>query len=146
MGNKLYYVESIDNLPPRAVLDTVMKDHGQSLINFCLHTNTCIVNGRVCPLNDSFTSVSHRSRAVVDYILTANDNIYDIDWFKVYFIGDIIADFSLKEEGACKASNHHMILCIMSLKWFSEVLMHDDSQLVQNGINEGAQHSNLGEQ
>ncbi len=63
MGNKVNYVPSIDELLTIVVLDTVSNDQGISLSNFCIQTNTCIVKERVCPLQDSFTSMSHRGKA-----------------------------------------------------------------------------------
>ena len=36
IGSKKDYVETIDDIPSRQVVDTVSNDHGQSLINFCL--------------------------------------------------------------------------------------------------------------
>ena len=140
VGNKSDYVESVDELPQRVVLDTVTNDHGQSLINFCLLTNMCIVNGRVCPLNDSYTSVSHRGRAVVDYIITTHENIYDIDWFKVWSTGDLISEFNLVEEGGCKVSDHNMVICNVSLKRFNEVLTSDEVEHNVSECSEADQH------
>ena len=128
VGSKSDFVESVDDIPPRNVLDVVSNDHGQSLINFCLQTNTCIGNGRVCPLNDGYTSVSHRGRAVVDYLITAHENIHDIKWFKVWSIGDIIEEFNLVEHGGCKVSDHNMLIWQMSVKRFDKVTMHDDPE------------------
>ena len=57
VGQKCDYVETIDELPSRSVIDTTCNDHGISPINFCVQSKMCIINGRISPLNDGFTSV-----------------------------------------------------------------------------------------
>ena len=57
IGMKKDFIYSIDDIPERMVLDETYNDYGISLINVLLQTNTCIINGRVTPLRDSFTSM-----------------------------------------------------------------------------------------
>ena len=59
VSNKADFVDTVDSLPARIHLDNTSNDHGISLVNFCIQTNVCIVNGRISPLKDGFTSVSH---------------------------------------------------------------------------------------
>ncbi len=59
IGDKLDYIDGVDDVPPRSAIDDVVNDHGKSLINFMLQTNTCVLNSRVCPLEDNYTSISH---------------------------------------------------------------------------------------
>ena len=55
VGRKNDLVDSVDDLPLRVVLDTTTNDHGTSLVNLCVQAKMCIINGRICPLNDGFT-------------------------------------------------------------------------------------------
>lgn len=43
------------------------------LIEFLKDSKCCILNGRLSPQNDHFTSVSTKGKAVVDYIVTPRD-------------------------------------------------------------------------
>ena len=60
VGAKFDYIDTVDELPPRVSIDQTSNDQGTSLINLCLQTNTCLVNGRITPLLDGYTSISHR--------------------------------------------------------------------------------------
>ena len=52
-------------------MDTCTVDlYGEKLIDFVRDMTLCIVNGRVSPEKDNYTSISKRGRSVVDYILT----------------------------------------------------------------------------
>ncbi len=70
VGKKSDFIDSVDDLPTRNVIDEVSNDHGVSMFNFCIQTKTCIVNGRVNLLEDGYTLISHHGKAVVDYVLT----------------------------------------------------------------------------
>ena len=53
------FVENVDNIPNRACLDETDNSHGNLLIDFLLECKMCILNDRICPLNDSYTCLSH---------------------------------------------------------------------------------------
>ena len=55
----------------RHVIDNISNSQGEKLLILVNGIKGCIVNGRVQPAFDGFTSVtSHRGTAVVDYVLT----------------------------------------------------------------------------
>ncbi len=58
-GEKLDYIPEIDDIPARVCIDKVVNDHGRALQNFLIQTKSCVLNGRLCPFEDSFTSISH---------------------------------------------------------------------------------------
>lgn len=43
----------------------------------------CIVNGRICPLNDNYTYVSVKGKAVVDYILAPYECLQTCNFLEV---------------------------------------------------------------
>lgn len=81
------YVKEIDDVPQRVPLDVGINKHGESLIEFLMDSKFCIVNGRICPLKDNYTSVSTKGKAVVDYILVPHDCLQSCISFQVNSIG-----------------------------------------------------------
>ncbi len=64
VGNMKDYIPEIDTLPDRIVIDTTDNSHGHALTDFLIETKLAIVNGRCCPLSDSFTYISHKAQAL----------------------------------------------------------------------------------
>lgn len=75
IGNKKDYIDVIDNLSQRNVLDSTVNNHGICLHDFLLDSCYCIVNGRISPEADNFTFLHSRGRSVVDYFLVSCENI-----------------------------------------------------------------------
>uniref|UniRef100_A0A3B3H959 ribonuclease H n=1 Tax=Oryzias latipes TaxID=8090 RepID=A0A3B3H959_ORYLA len=72
-----------DDIPSRVVLDTVLNNHGHTFVEFLKDSKCCVLNGRVNPENDCFTSVSFKGKAVVDYIVTPHTGLNECVEFKV---------------------------------------------------------------
>ena len=68
IGNLKDTVTALDTVPDRQVLDTVINQHGHSLVEFLQETAMCMVNGRVTPEHNDFTFIANRGKSVVDYI------------------------------------------------------------------------------
>ena len=64
IGEESDYIEGVDNIPIRQVIDTTSNKYGDHLLDFLVDCNMCIVNGRVG--SNDFTHVSHRGCSVVD--------------------------------------------------------------------------------
>ena len=58
VGNLDDYLKEIDDVPLRVALDEYVNKHGESLIEFLRDSKMCLINGRICPLDDNYTSVS----------------------------------------------------------------------------------------
>ncbi len=67
VGDKADFIEGIDDITPRRVLDNVSNKHGDALLEFLLSSKMCLLNGRVTPEYDNYTSISTKGSAVVDY-------------------------------------------------------------------------------
>lgn len=52
------YLKELDKMPLRASLNDSAKKHGESMIEFLKESQLYVVNRRICPLNDNYTSVS----------------------------------------------------------------------------------------
>ena len=77
-------------------LDTVIKQHGHSLIEFLQEAKFCIVNGRVSEENDGYTCSTARGVSVVDYFLVPHDLIGNCNNFHVTSMTDLLDHFKLK--------------------------------------------------
>ena len=72
-------VLNCDIMPERRIVDHETNKRGDRLLTFIKDIKGCIVNGRITPENDDFTSVtSHKGRAVVDYCLTRQSDLNSI--------------------------------------------------------------------
>ena len=112
VGNKFDFVDGIDEIPKRIPIDLQTSGHGEALLDFCNETKFCIINGRIQPLKDNFTSISSKGSSVVDYFLTSHDNLECVIDFEVITMSQIVE--MLGSEGiSCapsKISDHSMLV------------------------------------
>ena len=111
VGNKVDFIPDIDNLPPRRNIDTQSNTFGDALIDFLKDTKFAILNGRISPGLDNYTSISNRGNAVVDYILSNHSNISNCSNFIVEKSSDIIDNIGLLEliGPGCKIPDHSIL-------------------------------------
>ena len=83
LGHMKDYIEGLDNVPPRTIIDKKQNEHRKLSNDFLLQSKMCVVSGRVNPLKDSFTLISHKGRSVVDYFIISNDCIDNMLDFEV---------------------------------------------------------------
>ena len=84
-------IEESDNILIRKVIDNTTNTQGQKFINFLSDTQCCIVNGRVTPEYNNFTSCTgYRGRAVVDYHVLRCNEIKHVKEMKVISCIDLI--------------------------------------------------------
>ena len=74
IGNKNDYVERIDHVQPRIILDREINKHAEPFIEFLPSAKMCIINGRVTG-KDDFTYISPKGKSVVEYCLTPMDHL-----------------------------------------------------------------------
>ena len=60
------------------------------MIEFLKESKLCIVNGRICPLSDDYTSVSIKGKALVYYILVPYDCLQICNSFEVLVSNQLI--------------------------------------------------------
>ncbi len=70
-------------MPSRCNVDDTVNDHGKSLLQFCIQANKCVCNGRITPLLDNFTTISHRRKSGVHYVLVPHSHLSTIDILSV---------------------------------------------------------------
>ena len=85
-----------DSIPVRKILEEGVNQQGQKLLSFIHETHTCILNGRITPNLDDFTSVtSYRGCAVVDYGITRQTDLHKIIEMKVESCVQMVSDLGL---------------------------------------------------
>ncbi len=67
------FIPDIDRITHQTALDDQVNRHGETLLKVLKDSKMCVVCGRICPLDDNFTSVSSKGKALVDYIITPFD-------------------------------------------------------------------------
>ena len=72
---------------------------------------TCFVNGRICPLDDNYTSVSTKGKAVVDYIIAAHSCLENCISFKVLTPNQLAQDVGCMDiiGEHCKLPDHSIL-------------------------------------
>ena len=83
LGDLVDYIEGVNEVPPRDILDFSKNAHGQHFCNFLTDSNCCVLNGRVDPQKNDFTSVSVKGKAVFDYFAVPYTSLQYIKSFEI---------------------------------------------------------------
>ena len=122
------YIEGVDDMIPREVIDFQNNCNGDALIDLLIECNMCIVNGRVG--TQDYTNISSIGKSVVDYLLVPHEQV--IMEFKVQTITDLINTYGL--HGYTKVPNHSLLQ--FTVKFESERLV--GSTISHNTSDSGA--------
>ena len=99
------YIEGVDDMIPREVIDFQNNRNGDALIDLLIECNMCIVNGRVG--TQDYTNISSIGKSVVDYLLVPHEQLQGITEFKVQTITDLINTYGL--HGYTKVPDHSLL-------------------------------------
>ena len=96
-------------------MDMNVNKHGHTFMEFLKDSKCCILNGRLNPENNHFTSISVRGKAVVDYISTSHADMKTWLGFNVYTPSELIdrvgpESFNLISDHSRLAN--HSVLCL----------------------------------
>ena len=110
-GDKQDTSPATDSVPKRVIIDKGKNLHGDNLLEFLLDGKLCIINGRLCPLNDNYTSVTTKGRSVVDYFITPHDVFDMCTDFKVIDCEQFINDHKLLNlvNSKCRVPDHAIL-------------------------------------
>lgn len=111
IGNMDDFISDMDFLPMRAALDDFVNKHGETLIEFLKDARMCVVNGRIDPLYDNFTSISPKGKAVVDYIIAPYDCLENCVEFKVISASQAVESCALTNliGDRCRLPDHSLL-------------------------------------
>ena len=102
-----------EEIPVRKILDTSINQQGVKLVNFCNNVNCCVINGRVSTEFDDFTSImSYKGHAVVDYHLTRNDNLSNINKMQVLSCTELVDKLKVQDlvSDSCHIPDHNLLV------------------------------------
>ena len=101
VGEATEFIEGVDDVTPRNVMDYTSNVNGDLLIEFLVDCGMCLVNGRVG--NVDFTHVSHRGKSVVPY-----EQLAPISDFCVIRMTDLVNILNCR--GVTKVPDHSILI------------------------------------
>ena len=140
VGNLSDSVDGVDLLGPREVLDSAKNGHGDSFVDFLHETKMCVINGRVTPQFDDYTSISSKGRAVVDYVCVPHEMLNICSEFKVIPCTDLLDVLQLYPliSDRCKSPDHSLLS--LTVKFHAGI--YEESTQTQDDIHESENTSN----
>ena len=116
LGDLVDYIEGVDEVPPRDILDFSKNAHGQYFCNFLTDSNCCILNGRVDPTKNDYTSISVKGKAVVDYFAVPYTSLQYIKGFEIVS-STYMVNISCKDMGfeSRHVPDHSLLKCSIQL-------------------------------
>ncbi len=132
IGKELDYIDGVDNIGVRSVIDETQNNHGASFLEFLRDCKLCILNGRVTSNLDNFTCVSSKGKSVVDYLCVPHNCVEFCKEFRVDTVSDLLATFDLFKllSSNCKPPDHSVLTAKLS---FTQTLEVDESNLFASG-------------
>ena len=73
MGSEPDYIEGVDIVKPREVIDTSTNSYCDILADFLIDCNLCMLNGRLG--KNDFPHISTRGKSVVDYVFIPHEQV-----------------------------------------------------------------------
>ena len=111
VGTDTDYIEGVDDMRPRDIIDHVSNSNGDLLVDFLVDCGICMVNGRIG--ENKFTHVSHRGNSVVDYVLTPYEQLIRVKEFSITYMSDLIN--ALQMQGNSKIPDHSVLIWSLSV-------------------------------
>lgn len=100
------YIEGIDDVIPRSVIDSIENHNGDLFSDFLSDVNFAMLNGRL-GVND-YTYISPAGKSVVDYFCVPYEQLNRILDFKVLRMSDVIDSVNYHPESI---PDHSILLC-----------------------------------
>ena len=104
-GDEPDYIQGVDNVPPREVIDGKINPYGQLFIDFLTDCNLCMINGRVG--ENDFTNINGNGSSVVDDIIAPYEQLDKYKNFKVHTMTSLINRFNM--QGHSRSSEHSVL-------------------------------------
>ena len=83
----------INSVPKRKVIDANVNTQGKKLLTFVNDVRSCLLNGRITPEFNDYTSVTpHKGRSVVDYFITRQSDLDSMLSLKVVSCLDMVSE------------------------------------------------------
>lgn len=104
------YIQGIDNIKDRNVVDYKCNKYGELLCDFLINTNCCILNGRNYKNND-YTFVNTQGMSVVDYCLVPYEKLDSFQNFEIFHVSDMMNETKIVDKiGSSTCKPDHSLL------------------------------------
>ena len=135
VGTYKDFIESVDTIKPRVVIDHEKNTYGKLLLKFLKDTNLCMLNGRLTPTQDDYTFVSTRGLSVVDYVLVPHHSVNNCHYFSDC-MSDILTKLNLFDmlSESCKTPDHSVLSFAFTSGNFSQLNQQNEKMNVVNGM------------
>ncbi|CAC5382451.1 unnamed protein product [Mytilus coruscus] len=90
LGNLKDVSAQFDNVTTRETIDKTHNQHGQSFSEFLNDSTFCVLNGPSGEKSNTFTSISLKGKAVVDYVCVPHDIVENCKNFEIITCNEII--------------------------------------------------------
>jgi hypothetical protein len=108
-GSLLDYIEGVDDVPERSVVDTHDNAYGELLCDFLGRSSFCMLNGRNVMKND----YTYRDISVVDYCLMPHEQLSQFESFEVKRAIDLFVEadcVGLVDDPARVIPDHNLLM------------------------------------
>ena len=86
-----------DSMLPHSAIDKTVNAQGERLLTFVKDIKGCVLNGRLNPEHDDYTSVTaHKGSSVVDYFITKQSDVSGMHQLWVYNMIELISELKLE--------------------------------------------------
>ncbi|VDI47596.1 Hypothetical predicted protein [Mytilus galloprovincialis] len=106
VGQNTDYVEGVDNVKPRNIVDFSENHQGDIFINFLSDINFAMLNGRFH--DHEFTCISTSGKSVVDYMCVPYEDMEYIKDFKIVSMSTVINEINYMPD---KIPDHSLLVC-----------------------------------
>ena len=108
-GSSLDYVEGVDDVPSRDIVDHTLNAFGEELIDFMIKSNCCMLNGRNNK-NNAYTCFRPAGQSVVDYCIVPHDQLTMHTDFNVITPNDLYTDSGCMEIAEPRFMSDHSLI------------------------------------
>lgn len=133
VGDESDFIEGVDEVRPRDILDYTCSSNGDLLIDFMVDCGLCMLNGRIGV--NGFTHISHRGKSVVDNVMVPYEQLLNIESFEICTMTDLVNELSM--QGNAKIPDHSLLL------WSIQLSCDANEKTDSTGINSMANANGL---
>ena len=130
-GDATDYIECVDSVRPREVVDCKINSYGQLLIDFLIDCNLCMINGRTG--ENDFTNINGNGSSVVDYIVVPHEQLEKYKDFKVHTMSSLINRFKMQVH--YRSSEHSILQISLQTESITDLQFSTDSSRVKAQYN-----------
>jgi hypothetical protein len=123
IGDRKDFIEDIDIIKDREVIDDKVNKHGESLLEFLKGNKLCVLNGRLSGKND-YTYVTPQGKSVVDYFITPIECLQYCTKMNIRRVRELLDEINVIPKSAIP--DHSMLVLDIDLSDFLILTAEND--------------------